>query len=297
MFEKQLIATVAESLAQQQPEPMLTDADRLLQLYEHRTGYYHWKVIFPGSVVLSRRAGEVLGLATDLSTLPLQDMVKAFVAEDRGKLLSLIAQSLEGRRGFHCRLRVDRHDGSGLRMVETVADLRVRDGKVLEMFGAVRDVTAKMEQELQIQSRLKLNQTLVGDMPAPVVVLDDKLRVMDCSLHWMKAHRIVARRDALGRNIVMLFPDMSSEHKAELESALRGQTVKTRRTYISPTTNQPVAFQTIISPWYLADRKVGGITIATGWSEIAVTRAPLARQDDELVEFDGTLLDLLKTVG
>ena len=296
MFEKQLIASVADSLATHEPEPTLTDADRLLQLYEHRTGFCHWKVIFPGSVVLSRRAAEMLGLPEDRGVLPLQDMVKTYVQDDRGKLLSLIAQSLEGRRGFHCRLRVDRRDG-GLRVIETVADLRIRDGKVLELFGANRDVTSKMERELQVQGRLKLNQDLVADMPAPIVVLDDRLRVVDCSLHWLKAHRILERREALGRNIVMLFPDMSAEHKAELESALRGQTIKTRRTYVSPTTSQPVSFSTVISPWYLGDRKVGGITIATGWAEIAVTRAPLSRTDDTLAEFDGTLLDMLKTVS
>lgn len=108
-------------------------------------------------------------------SLPLQDMVKLYLMEDRGKLLTLIAQSLQDRRGFRCRLRVERRDGQ-TRMIETLADLRIRDGRVVELFGASRDVTAEMERELQVQGRLKLVQDLVSEMPAPIVVLDERLK-------------------------------------------------------------------------------------------------------------------------
>lgn len=294
MFDKQLIATPSQSLAEVEPVPALTDADRALQLYELHEGYGQWKVIFPGTVVLSQRVAEVYGLTSD-SPVPLQDMVKLYVAEDRGKLLTLIAQALQDRRGFRCRLRIERGNGA-LRMIETIADLRVRDSRVIELFGASRDVTAEMERELQVQGRLKLVQDLVGDMPAPIAVLDDKLRVLDCSLYWLKAHRFVERREVIGKTIAQLFPDTPAEQIAEYEAALKGQTVKTRRTFASPTTGAAVQFATVLSPWFVADRKVGGITVAVGWSEIATTKrvAPVAAPVED---FDGSLLDMLKTVG
>lgn len=293
MFDKQLIATPSPSLAEVEPAPALTDADRALQLYELHEGYGQWKVVFPGTVVLSQRGADVYGLAPD-GPVPLQDMVKLYVAEDRGKLLALIAQALQDRRGFRCRLRIERRDGV-LRMIETIADLRVRDGRVIELFGASRDVTAEMERELQVQGRLKLVQDLVGDMPAPIAVLDDKLRVLDCSLYWLKAHRFVERREVIGKTIAQLFPDTPAEQIAEYEAALKGQTVKTRRSFASPTSGAAVQFATVITPWYVADRKVGGITVVVGWSEIATSKSaapPAAPVED----FDGSLLDMLKTV-
>lgn len=294
MFDKQLIATSSQSLAEVEPVPALTDADRALQLYELHEGYGQWKLIFPGTVVLSERVAEVYGLTPD-SPVPLQDLVKLYVAEDRGKLLTLIAQALQDRRGFRCRLRIERRDGV-LRMIETIADLRVRDGRVIELFGASRDVTAEMERELQVQGRLKLVQDLVGDMPAPIAVLDDKLRVLDCSVYWLKAHRFVERREVIGKTIAQLFPDTPPEQIAEYEAALKGQTVKTRRTFASPTTGAAVQFATVLSPWYVAERKVGGITVAVGWSEIATTkRAGPAVEPVE--DFDGSLLDMLKNVS
>jgi hypothetical protein len=185
-------------------------------------------------------------------------------------------------------------------MIETIADLRTRDGRVIELFGASRDVTADMERELQVQGRLKLVQDLVGDMPAPIVVLDDKLRVMDCSIFWLKAHRFIERREVVGKSLLMLTPNLPAEFKEEYERALRGQTVRTKRTFTSSTTNQPMQFNTLITPWYVADKKVGGITVMIGWSEVALARAnaiggtlPPGGADP----FDGSLLDMLKNVS
>ncbi|MDB5538567.1 MAG: hypothetical protein JWQ89_294 [Devosia sp.] len=292
MFDKQLIATPAPSLAEVEPIPALTDAERALQLYEQHERYGQWKVIFPGTVVLSDRVAGMYGLVPQ-GPVPLQDMVKLYIPEDRGKLLTLIAQALQDRRGFRCRLRVERRDGQ-LRMIETIADLRVRDGRVTELFGASRDVTQDMERELQVQGRLKLVQDLVGDMPAPIAVLDDKLRVLDCSIYWLKAHRFIERREVIGKTLMQLFPDMPPEQSAEYEAALKGQAVKARRSFMSPTSGTAVQFNTLISPWYVGDRRVGGITVTVGWSEIAVSKgaAPSAPIED----FDGSLLDLLKTV-
>jgi PAS domain-containing protein len=192
-------------------------------------------------------------------------------------------------------LRIERRDG-GVRMIESIADLRVRDGRVIELFGASRDVTAEMERELQVQGRLKLVQDLVGDMPAPIAVLDDKLRVLDCSLYWLKAHRFVERREVIGKTIGQLFPETPPEQIAEYEAALRGQTVKTRRSFASPTSGAATQFATVLTPWYVADRKVGGITVVVGWSEIATTKraAPAAAPVED---FDGSLLDMLKNVS
>ena len=295
MFAKQLIATASDSFAMVEPDASIVEADRALQLYEQQSGYGQWKVVFPGSVILSDKVAQLLGLPLGGGALPLQDMVKAYHPEDRGKLLTLIAQSLEGRRGFHCRLRVGRADGP-VRMVETIADLRVRNGKVTELFGASRDVTADVERDLQLQGRLRIIQDLVADMPSPVAIVDDKLRIVDCSVMWLKAHRFVERREVVGKTLAQVFPDLPAECREEYARALTGQTVKTKRNYISPSSNAPVAFNTVMVPWFVADRKVGGFTIVIGWSEVAVSKAGAPPEPVADENFDGSLLDMLKTV-
>jgi PAS domain S-box-containing protein len=299
MFDKQLIATPLDSLAQVDLPPPVADAERALQLLEQRSGYGQWKVIFPGSVVLSDRVCEIFGWMPTPDPLPLQEMVKLYHMEDRGKFLTLIAQALEGRRGFHSRLRIERRDGQ-IRVIETIADLRMANGRVTELFGFSRDVTREMERELQVQGRLKLVHELVGDMPAPIVVLDEKLRVMDCSIFWLKAHRFIEKREVVGKSLLMLTPNIPPEYKDEYERALKGQTVRTKRTFTSSTTNQPIQFNTLITPWYVAEKKVGGITMVIGWSEVALARPntiagnmPPGGEDP----FDGSLLDLLKSVS
>jgi len=299
MFDKQLIVNSIDSLAETEPGPPVADAERALQLIESRSGYGQWKVIFPGSVVLSDRVCEMFGWMPTPDPLPLQEMVKLYHMEDRGKFLTLIAQALEGRRGFHCRLRIERRDGH-VRVIETIADLRMANGRVVELFGFSRDVTREMERELQVQGRLRLVQELVGDMPAPIVVLDEKLRVMDCSIFWLKAHRFIEKREVVGKSLLMLTPNLPPDQKDEYERAMKGQTIRTKRTFTSSTTNQPVQFNTLITPWYVADKKVGGITIMIGWSEVALAKAnaitgnmPPGGADP----FDGSLLDMLKNVS
>ncbi|WP_421761067.1 PAS domain-containing protein [Devosia sp.] len=294
MYDKFISAVPHESLAHIEPTPSLMEADRALQLYEEQTGYGQWKLVFPGSVWMSDQLSLTLGLTPSDEPVPLQDMVKLYVAEDRGKLLAMIAQSLEGRRGFKCRLRIDRRDGH-IRMIETIADLRIRDGKVVGLFGASRDVTAEVERELATAGRLQLVQDMVSDMPAPVVIVDEHLRVMDCSLFWLKAHRFVERREVVGKTLHQLFPEAPHDQAKEYEAALKGQTVKTKRPYAVQASSTPVLFNTVISPWYAGDKKVGGIMIAVGWSEIAVAKATQPPKE-EAESFDGSLLDMLKAV-
>ncbi len=299
MFDKQIIVNSIDSLAETEPAPAVADAARALQLIENRSGYGQWKIIFPGSVILSAPVCEAFGWMPTEEPLPLQDMVKLYHAEDRGKFLTLIAQALEGRKGFHCRLRIERRDGQ-IRVIETIADLRLVNGRVAELFGFSRDVTREMERELQVQGRLRLVQELVGDMPAPIVVLDEKLRVMDCSIFWLKAHRFIEKREVVGKSLMMLTPNIPPDQKDEYERAMRGQTIRTRRTFTSSTTNQPIQFNTLITPWYVADKKVGGITIVTGWSEVALAKANAIASNlppGGTDPFDGSLLDLLKNVS
>lgn len=293
MYSTQVFANATESLAQVDPPAALVEDERLVQLLLEQTGYAPWKVSFPGTVQMSPEAGALYGLDASQDPLPLERLVDRYHPDDRGKLLAMIAQSLDGRRGFHCRLRVEPQDGQ-TRIIETIADLRMRDGKLIGLFGASRDVTASVDRDLAGLVRTRLIQDMITEMPCPVAMVDERLRVMDCSISWLKAHRFIEKREVIGKSLPILFGGLPPEIAAEYDRALKGMTVKTKRAYLVPSTNQQVLCNALVSPWFAAERKVGGLIIAIGWSEVLVAKSLPPPPKAE--EFDGSLLDMLKTV-
>ncbi|WP_417310531.1 PAS domain-containing protein [Devosia sp.] len=297
MFAKQLIASTAESVALAEHDAPIVDAPLALQLLHRQAGFAQWKIVFPGSAVLSPGVCAILGLPTRETPLPLPEMVECYHEEDRGKLLYLIAQALEGRRGFHCRLRVVQPDGT-VRMAESYADLRIHDGRVTELFGLTRDVTATLERESAGLARTRMAQDIIAQMPAPIAVLDDKLRIVDCNKFWLKCHRQIDRKDVVGRSYNQLFPDAPAEVRTEFMRGLRGEVVQTKRKLVSGSTQQPMTCSAVIAPWFVGGDKIGGVTIMIGWSEFGmVASAPAPAPQDNAPTFDGSLLDLAKQVG
>lgn len=294
MYSTHVFANGTDTLSQTEPNPALVEDERLVQLLLQQTGYAPWKIVFPGSVMLSAEASSLFGLPRSDDPLPLEALVQLYHPDDRGKLLSMIAQSLDGRRGFHCRLRVVSPDGA-TRMIETIADLRVRDERVIGLFGASRDATAVVDKELSNLVRLRLIQEMVNDMPSPVAMVDERLRVMDCSITWLKAHRFIEKREVVGKTLPVLFGGLPGDIAAEYDRALKGMTIKTKRNYLNPSTNQQVQCNAVISPWFVSERRVGGLIIAVGWSDLLLAKS-LPPPPPPVEEFEGSLLDMLKSV-
>ena len=95
MYSTHVFANGTDSLSQTEPNPALVEDERLVQLLLQQTGYAPWKIVFPGSVMLSAEASALFGLPRSDDPLPLEALVQLYHPDDRGKLLSMIAQSLE----------------------------------------------------------------------------------------------------------------------------------------------------------------------------------------------------------
>ena len=101
-------------------------------------------------------------------------------------------------RGFRFVGRMKSKAG-GVRVIETIGDVKVENDKVTELFGLARDISQTVEREAMAISRARLIRHMVEDMPVPVVVLDRALRVVGCSADWTRslwAARIALRRSA-----------------------------------------------------------------------------------------------------
>lgn len=296
MFAKQLIASTAESVALAEHAEPIVDAPLALELLQRQAGFAQWKIIFPGSVVLSEAVSAIFGLEPRDTPTPLPELVECYHPDDRGKLLYLIAQTLESQRGFHCRLRVVQPNGT-LRMAETYADLRIHDGRVTELFGLTRDITAELERESLGMARTRMAQDLISQMPAPIAVLDDKLRIIDCNAAWMRCNLQANRKDVIGRTYNQLFPDTPAEIRTEFTRALRGEVVKTKRKFTNSMNQQAMAFNTVVAPWFTGDTTIGGVTIMIGWSDASMVSTDQPKKAEEEPAFGGSLLELASKVS
>lgn len=268
-----------------------------MRLLCRQAGFAPWKLVFPGTVIMSEQLCGMFGLDPNSVSMPLPEYIERYNEADRGKLLHLIAQALEGTRGFHSRLRVD-HPRTGERMIESFADLRVRDGRVIELFGLSRDVTADMHRETASVARSRLWQDVIANMPAPIVLLDTKLRIMDCNNYWLRCHRKESKKEVQGRAFNELFADAPSEIRADFQRALRGEVVQTRRQFINSVTNRPMTCNTAVAPWYISGNRIGGVMSLIGWSEFGMSKmtanqaAPPPPHD-----FASTLLEMARKVS
>lgn len=294
MFAKQLIHSTLPSTALNEPQAELVDSDAVSALLMDHYGYGQWKVIFPGEVRLSEKVCEIFGVPFTNEPAPLEFMVEMFHPEDRGKLLQLIASALQETRGFHYVLRIKTPDGEE-RAVECHGDLRVRDGRVTELFGLSRDVTKDIRKEAFSISRNRLLQDMVSAMPAPIAILDEGLHILECSAYWLKCHKLVDRSDAVGKKLYDLFPGMPPALREENDRALAGDVIRTKRNFINPSTGAKMDCQTVITRWMASEERVGGLVMLVGWHEFGVAAA--AKKVEEVANFDGSLLDLLKEVS
>jgi hypothetical protein len=294
MFVKQLVHSTAPSTALKEFDTTLADNDAVSRLLQDHYGYGQWKVTFPGEVRISAKVSEIFEIPYDPTPAPLEFLIDLYHPDDRGKLLSLVSRALQEMQSFHYILRIVTPTGEE-KVVESLADLRVRDGKVTELFGLTRDITAEVRRDAFSISRNRLLQDIVSAMPAPIAILDDHLNVLECSAFWLKCHKLVDRRDAVGKKLYELFPGMPPALREENERALGGEVVRTKRNFVNPTTGNKMECHTVITRWMSSEEKVGGLVMLVGWSEFGVAMA--AKKVEAVADFDGSLLDLLKEVS
>ena len=294
MFAKQLVHTSRPSTALMEPETSLIESDAVSTLLVDHYGYGQWKVVFPGEVYLSEKVCEIFDIPFSPDPAPLEFLVDRYHAEDRGKLLQLIAAALQGTQGFHSVLRIRTADDEE-RVIESIGDLRIKDGRVTELFGLTRDVTKDVRREAFSISRNRLLQDIVSAMPAPIAIYDEGLHLLECSNYWLKCHKLVDRGDAVGKKLYDLFPGTPPALREENDRALAGDVIRTRRNFINPSTGAKMDCQTVITRWMASDDKVGGLVMLIGWHEFGVAAA--AKKAEEVADFDGSLLELLKAVS
>lgn len=273
MFTHQLVAETVPSIAERGSAGSLNDADEVRRLLEQHTGFGQFRIVLPGTVswgpgTLGLRERSALTEATTL-----QDVVFAYLAEDRGRVVDAIDLAIRERKGFHFNARMT--VGGKVRVIETIGDVKIVDGQVTELFGLARDISKSVEGEAMATSRARLIRHLIEDIPVPVAVLDRALRVVACSADWARVYGLGKRRDALDQPLGRLV-DISQETTAAIIEALNGRTAHVALWFYAGETRQRVRRQCAVIPWQCGTDSAGGVLMVIGGGEPGYANAEIA---------------------
>lgn len=221
MFTHQLIAETVPSIDERAQLPSVNDPDAVRRLLEKHTGFAQFRVVLPGTVIWAPETAKLRGDIFGQSETTLEETVLAYLPEDRGRIVDAFQAAIREKRGFRFVGRI-KSKASGVRVVETIGDVKVENDKVTELYGLARDISQTVEREAMAISRAKLIRHMVEDIPVPVVVLDRALRVVGCSADWTRAYGLQDRAAALDKPLGKLI-DVGREMTSAIIEALNGR--------------------------------------------------------------------------
>lgn len=291
MFAQQLTSEFFPSLSESGGDVSLNDSEIVRRLLEQHTGFAQFRVVLPMTVTWSAEAARMRGEAEGTSDTSLETAVRAYLPADRVRLVETITQAIEEKRGF--RFSGRRRVGDRDTVLETIGDVKVENGKVTEIIGLTRDISAKVEREALGISRARLIRRMVEDMPVPVVVLDRALRVVACSAAWAKSHGLGGRTDALGKPVNTLIT-MSREMTSAIITAMGGETAKVTLPFYGADDGRQVHRACVVVPWQCGSDAAGGVLMLVGddsppFATLEVADRALGRRTKGLVAMLETL--------
>ena len=291
MFTQQLTSEFFPVLGPAPAAPSLNDGDIVRRLLERHTGFAQFRILLPMTVTWSEEAARVRGERAGTSDISLGEAVHAYIPADRKRLVDTITSAIEQQQGF--RFIGRRRVGNQMKVLETIAELKVENGAVTEIVGLTRDVSMKLEREALGISRARLIRRMVEDMPVPVVVLDRALRVVACSAAWATSHGLSGRGEALGKPLNQLI-EVGREITSAIIEAMAGQTAKITVPFYSAEDGRQVARRCVVVPWQCGSDAAGGVLMMAGeehppYATLEVADRALGRRSRGLAEMLETL--------
>ena len=292
MFTHQLIAETTPSIDDRAPFPSVNDPDAVRRLLERHTGFAQFRVVLPGTVIWAPSDAQLRREAAEPAAATLSDTVLAYLPEDRGRIVDAIQTAIRERRGFRFVGRM-KSKNDGVRVIETIGDVKVEDDTVTELFGLVRDISKTIESEAMAISRAKLIRHMVEDIPVPVVVLDRALRVVACSAEWTRSYGLPDRPAALDKPLGKII-DISREMTSAIIEALNGRTAHVGLWFHSGDDRRQVRRSCAVIPWQCGTDAAGGVLMVIGGGEPSYASLEIA--DRSLGRTTHSLLKMLETI-
>ena len=119
------------------------------------------------------------GFLADTS-IPFESWLAKYIPKDeQARLLAAIENAIRKRRVFELEHRVFRIDGTVGWAFSRAIPMQDAQGQIVEWFGAARDVTERKQAEEALRLRTDQYETLLGQAPIGVCVVDADFRIRD----------------------------------------------------------------------------------------------------------------------
>jgi len=154
-------------------------------------------------------------------------------------------------------------DAKRVRVSLSITSIKGSNGDTIGYLGISIDITQKetIQQELALEKALLI--AFIENAPASVAMVDNNMQFLIASRTWIKAYTQI-EGDIKGYSYYEVFPELSQERKSVHQEVLKGRTIKKDEDiYVDPINNglQHIAWE--MTPWYKADKAIGGMMIFT----------------------------------
>ena len=188
--------------------------------------------------------------------------------------------------------RYVRKDGSAQWISLTVSAVRNTRGEPIRFVAVIVDISARKAAEAALaesEARLRL---FVERAPAAIAMFDSDMRYLSVSRRYLKDYGLGAEApDAVvGRSHYDVFPNLPDRWQEMHRRVLGGGTVSAAEDSFQREDGRIDWLRWELTPWYRADRSVGGALLFTE----VITEAKLAR--DALHQVEAEQRDLLATL-
>ena len=243
-------------------EPLMADAGKLMMLVLRTQNIGTWRVdVHTGKTYWSARVFEIHGLPPSDEAVDLDAAIRAYHQEDAKTVAWLIINAIENKIGFSFVLRLSRGDGS-IRLVQSSASVTTDDkGEVTEIFGIFSDVTELCTSKDLAESRGRLVRAIVTNSPAPLIVLDTKMRYLEVNPAWVDYYNLPPPKALLGKHHYEVMPNLPERFRQDNQRALAGEIVHSHISYKDTHNGMTMQRGAVVFPWKTARKKVGGIII------------------------------------
>ncbi|QIL41540.1 response regulator [Pedobacter sp. HDW13] len=154
-------------------------------------------------------------------------------------------------------------DAKRVRVSLSITSIKGNNGNTIGYLGISVDITHKeaIQQELALEKALLL--AFIENAPASVAMVDNNMQFLIASRTWIKAYTSI-EGNIKGYSYYEVFPELSQERKDVHQEVLKGRTIKKDEDiYIDPVSNDSQHIAWEMTPWYKADKSIGGMMIFT----------------------------------
>jgi DNA-binding CsgD family transcriptional regulator/PAS domain-containing protein len=186
------------------PQPIIAKDPRLRAFLQVVYGaLYDWD-IETGVIAFTGQIDEMLGLPPGGFPRNIEGWLERIHPDDHEATMEALAASITGATPFGAEYRLRHRDGSWVIVNDQGVHLTNRSGRVTNMIGAMRDVTAERRAQLAVREATELHRVLFR-LPNPAVHVDSDGGYLDADAHAL-AFFERTREEMLTANVRDDFP-------------------------------------------------------------------------------------------